>query len=397
MNGTRILRTIGLLAALAAAACGHRSASPEAFDVTLYAPRYAAGFEIVGAEDAASTIIRVRDPWQGAEGIETQLFIARDGERAPEGFDGQVLDGDARRVVCMSSTHVAMLDAVDAVQRIVGVSGIGFIANEWIAGHRDTVGDVGYDGNIDYELIVALDPDLVLLYGVSGASGLEPKLRELGIPFVYIGEYLEESPLGKAEWLVAVAETVGRRAEAERIFPGIAGRYEALAEQVAACTASGTSAAGQSGALPRVLLNTPYRDTWFIPSEQSYQVRLIRDAGGDTFTAPGEGNASRPIDMETAILYAEQADVWFISGSVPTLAALKAQLPRFADMTCVSTGNVWNCDRRTTPGGGNDYWESGVVYPDRVLHDLVAILHPELLLDARHPFDAELHYYRRIE
>lgn len=83
----------------------------------------------------------------------------------------------------------------------------------------DAVADVGFDGNVDYELLLAQRPDLVLLFGVSGASGMEPKLREMGIPFVYIGEYLEESPLGKAEWLVAVSEITDSRQKAKPFSP----------------------------------------------------------------------------------------------------------------------------------------------------------------------------------
>ncbi len=127
MMNLQFLRRILLPGALAllAAACGGRTVPAEAFDRTLYAPRCAAGFEIVGAEGAASTMLRIRNPWQGAEGVETRLFIARGGEEAPAAFDGQVLHGDARRIVCMSSTHVAMLDLLGSDSTIVGVSGIG--------------------------------------------------------------------------------------------------------------------------------------------------------------------------------------------------------------------------------------------------------------------------------
>ena len=93
-----------------------------------------------------------------------------------------------------------MLDAIDEDRCVVGVSGIDYISNPDIQAHRDSVGDVGYEGNINYELLLSLDPDLVLLYGVNGASSMEGKLKELNIPFMYVGDYLEESPLGKAEW-----------------------------------------------------------------------------------------------------------------------------------------------------------------------------------------------------
>lgn len=377
----RLLDIFCAAALLLLASCGGRSAtSCDDFTVEVYTPSYASGFEIVGAEGASSTIVRVRDPWQGAEGVETMLFIARNGEQAPEGFEGQIIEGDAQRVVCMSSTHIAMLDAVGAVSTVVGGSGLDYVSNGYVASHRDSIGDVGYDGNIDYEMLVALDPDLVLVFGVNGTSGMEPKLRELGIPFCYVGEYVEESPSGKAEWMVAVAEAVGRRAEAVRVFAAIPERYEALCRSVAA----------SGEARPKVMINTPYGDSWFMASTESYVARLIADAGGDYIYKKNSGTTSLPIDLEEAVVLASAADVW-INASVPSLADLKRLYPKFADAGCVVRGDVYNNDRRTSAVGGNDYWESGVVHPDLVLRDLVKIFHPELV--GEEPFV----YYRKLE
>lgn len=351
------------------------------YTVPIYTPRYASGFEIVGAEGRASTILIVRNPWQGADEVVTSLFIARNGETPPADFDGQVLQGDARRVVCMSSTHVAMLDAVGAVESVVGVSGIDFVTNEYVAANRDKVRDVGYDNNVDYEMVVALDPDLVLLYGVTGASVMESKLRELGIPFAYVGEYVEQVPLGKTEWMVAVAEVVGRRAEAEQLFNQIPERYDALRQMAAAATTP----------KPKVMINTPYADSWFMASTTSYVARLIADAGGDYIYQKNTSNTSLPIDLEEAAILISQADVWINAGSVATLKDMRSEYPKFADMRCVEQGQIFNFDRRMSPRGGNDYWESGVVRPDVVLRDLIKIFHPELMEDE------EFFYYRKLE
>lgn len=174
----------------------------------------------------------------------------------------------------MSSTRIAMLGAIGEAGRVVGVSGIDYISSPDIQARRDSIGDVGYEGNINYELLLSLDPDLVLLFGVNGASLAEGKLKETGIPFLYVGDYLEESPLGKAEWLVALSEVVGKRAEGEKVFAEIPTCYNALKQRVA------------DNALdaPSVMLNTPYGDSWFMPSTKSYAVRLITDAGGVTST-----------------------------------------------------------------------------------------------------------------
>ncbi|MDE6857196.1 MAG: ABC transporter substrate-binding protein, partial [Alistipes sp.] len=226
-------------------------------------------------------------------------------------------------------------------------------------------------------------------YGVAGENRqLTAKFEQTGIPYIYIGDYLEQSPLGKAEWMRVAAEITDCGTKADSIFCDICNRYASVAADVAHHTA------GQHEdvvTLPRVLLNTPYRDTWFMPSAMSYMVRLIRDAGGDTYTPNDETTASMPVEMETAYMLAADADVWLNVGFCTTLAELTAQNPRFADIPPVREGRVYNNNARSTPAGGSDFWESGVVHPDIVLRDLAKILHPEL-----YP-DDELYYYRQLK
>ena len=358
----------------------NRTANLEAFNVEVYSPRYATGFAIVGAEGWQSSILEVSNPWQGAEDVVTRLFIARDGELPPDGFDGQVVKGDVERVVCMSSSHVAMLDFMGKVESVVGVSGIDFISNEYVASHRDKVYDVGHDSDANFELIVALDPDIVLLYGVTGASAVENKLRELGIPYAYIGEYLEQAPLGKSEWLIAIAEIMGCRTETEAQFAEIPQRYEALKKLATTATTP----------QPNVMINTPYADSWFMASTSSYIARLIADAGGDYIYKRNTSNSSLPIDLEVATQLTSAADVWINVGSVSSLQDIRRQFPKFSDVECVRNGAVYNCDKRSSAGGGNDYWESGVVYPDIILRDMIKIFHPELISE-------EFVYYRQLE
>lgn len=377
-----ITRLSSLLSAmLLLAACGASQSPLEAFPEEIYSPQYATGFQIRGAADRTSTLITLSNPWQGAEQVQTHLLILRDGEQAPKGFTGQTLQGEAKRIVCMSSTHIALLDAIGEVERVVGVSGINFVSNPYVAQNKDRLGDVGYDGHIDFELLLSLKPDIVLLYGIAGACTMEPKLQELGIPYLYIGEYLEEIPLGKTEWMLVLAELAGCREKAEPIFAAIPKRYQALQERVAQ----------SNRPRPKVMINTPYGDSWFMASATSYVARLIADAGGDYLYQENHTNQSLPIDLEEAMLLASEADVWINVGNASSMAMLKRDLPKFAHVPCVVQGNVWNCNRRMNPSGGNDYWESGVVHPDLVLQDLVTIFHPELLPDS------ELTYYRQLQ
>lgn len=375
-----------LVVALVLGACGgSQTRSMEEFATEIYTPRHATGFDIRGAADAASTIITVRNPWQGAENVERQLFIAREGERAPEGFEGQVLDGAAERVVCMSSTYVAMIDALECTDRVVGVSGIDYIYNTRVreAAEAGRVRDVGHDSDMNFELLLALRPDVVLIYGVSGENGVaNAKLDELGVPYIYLGDYVEESPLAKAEWTVAVAEILGVRERGEELFAGIENRYTTLRDRVA-----------ESVTLrPTVMFNTPYRDTWYMPSSRSYAVQIVEDAGGKYCFDGNHGNSSQPIDLEQACVLTRTADYWINVGQYTTIEALQRAYPRFAEAEAVREGRVYSADRRVTAAGGSDFWESAVVNPDVVLADLVAILQPDTQFGAD-----SLTYYRRLE
>lgn len=364
--------------------CGQRTEATLAdYTVAVYAPVYATGFGIIGSERMKSTILQTKNPWQGAEGTETMLFLARDGEQPPKGFRGQVVEAGARRIVCMSSTHVALLDATGAADRVVAVSGRDQIVNEYVATHKELVAEVGYDGNVNYEALLAQSPDLVLLFGVNAASGMEPKLREMGIPFAYVGEYLEVSPLGKAEWMVALSEITDSRTKGEAAFAPIPERYGRLRERVSDLTEKD----------PKVMINTPYGGSWFMASASSYVARLIADAGGDYVYRKNTSDRSLPIDLEEAYQLASDADVWINVGNFRSIAEFQSRLPKFTGIPCVVRGAVFNCDKRTNSSGGNDYWESGVVRPDVVLHDLIAIFHPEVLDSV----DRELYYYRRLE
>ncbi|MBR5282788.1 MAG: ABC transporter substrate-binding protein [Alistipes sp.] len=374
--------TIILLALLSA--CSPRATFDESiFDEVLYAPRYASGFEIRHHSESGATLITSKNPWQGADGVAYRLLIDPADHFAHAAGDLQRITKPAERIVCMSSSHIAMLATMQEQQRVVGVSGIDFISDEYILAHRTEIGDVGYDNNINYELLIALNPDLVLLYGINAANSLESKLQELQIPFAYIGEYVESSPLGKAEWIVTIGEIVGHRKQSVALFEEIASRYTTLSADIKAKIGEARR--------PQVMLNTPYRDAWFLPARSSYIVQLIEDAGGKTFTTQSEGNTSEPIDIEQALLYASQSDMWLNPSGCNSIAELVALNPKFATVPPVIRGQVWNNNARQTTMGGSDFWESGVVRPDIILNDLATILHPELMTGK------ELYYHKQLK
>lgn len=346
--------------------------------IRIYTPEYAAGFKILGATNVQSTLIQVFNPWQGSKEVEMSYFISRNGEQAPTGFTGPTIPAGAKRIVCMSSSYIAMLDALGQVNRIVAVSGIDYVSNPYILAHKDSIKDMGPEMN--YELLLGLKPDIVLLYGIGDAqTAITDKLKELSIPYIYMGEYLEESPLGKAEWMVVLSELTDSREKGIEIFSEIPKRYlslKALTESVGQC--------------PTVMFNMPWNDSWVMPSTKSYMAQLVADAGAEYIYKENSSNSSTPIGLETAYGLIQKADYWINVGSATSLDELKTVNPKFADAKAVRERTVYNNNLRLTPTGGNDYWESAVVHPDMVLRDLIHIFHPELVPDS-------LYYYRHLE
>lgn len=356
----------------------NKKTSLEAFNQDIYTPEYASGFKILGADNVQSTLIQVFNPWQGAKDVEMSYFISRNGAQAPAGFTGPTIPAGAKQIVCMSSSYIAMLDALGQADRIVAVSGIDYVSNPYIIAHKDSIKDMGPEMN--YELLLGLKPDVVLLYGIGDAqTAVTDKLKELSIPYMYVGEYLEESPLGKAEWMVALSELTDSREKGIEIFSEIPKRYQTLKDLTASVEQR-----------PTVMFNTPWNDSWIMPSTKSYMAQLVNDAGADYIYKENTSNSSAPIGLETAYGLIQKADYWINVGMASTLDELKAVNPKFTDAKSVREKTAYNNNLRLTATGGNEYWESAVVRPDIVLRDLIHIFHPELVSDS-------LYYYRHLE
>lgn len=381
MNALQKIALIVIVALLTVGCGGKRLASLDGTRVC-YEPRYAKGFTILADTLGGGTIIRITNPYQSDTHFEQLLYLCDEGTPQPTNFDGVVVAEPVRRIAVLSSSFVAMLDAIGCVERVVGVSGLKFITNESIrrAAAENRVGEIGYDSNMNFEQIAARRTDIVLLYGLYGEdAATTAKLRELGIPYLYIGDYVENEPLGKAEWMVALGYLCGCEERAIAEFAAIEQRYIAIRDRKY-CSAY----------KPRVMLNLPYRDTWFMPSKHSYAVRLIEDAGGEYIYPQNETPSSVPIATEEALLLASKADFWLNVGQVTSLDELRAVAPRFAEVDAVRFGRTYNNNRRTSATGGSDFWESGAVRPDVVLSDIVKILHSEAPTDS-------LYYYRQLE
>lgn len=292
--------------------------------------------------------------------------------------DTLLIDRPLDNLVCMSSSHVAALSAIGADSVISAVSGIRYLSDpdlrkRWrdtmdndTATYNRSLYDIGYEADLDFERIMKISPDLLLTYTVSGA---EPqyiaKLRSLGIPVLVLHDHLEDHPLARAEYVRLFGALTGRQQQADSLFASVAERYLAAVSDYGAV--SGTS--------KKLLLNIPYGDAWYIPGADSYMARLIKDAGGEVLGAEPGTSRSRVITMEQAYTLSQETDIWLNPGHCRTreeLSRIHQLFPKFGPLA--NGLPIYNNTLRTTPEGGNDFWESGAVRPDLILEDLKKII-----------------------
>lgn len=330
---------------------------------------YAKGFGM--SRYADSTVISVFNPWQGANDVVYRYTLVPRGTSSLTAMaDMSHIPVPARRVVCMSSSYVAFFDALGCTDSIFGVSGANYIYNPSLRSRieQGEVKDVGYGQALNYELIVDLKPDVLLCFGV-GTETLPviEKLHSLGIPTMLVGEYLENHPLGKSEWIKVMGALMGREAMADSLFDALRLRYEQLVQDIA-----------QQPEHPAVFMNMPYKDVWYSPGTQNYFVQLIRDAGGLYLFDDLSGSRSYPISFERAYSAGMQADVWLCPGSANSLSDIADFDARLKNLQPYKQRRIFNNNNRSTPHGGSDFWESGTMCPDIILRDMAAIFHPRM-------------------
>lgn len=286
--------------------------------------------------------------------------------------DTLMIDRPLDNLICMSSSHVAALSAIGADSVITAVSGIRYISDPAILQRwRETESgkegnplyDIGYEADLDYERIMKLKPDILLTYTVSGA---EPqyiiKLRSLGIPVLVLHDHLEDHPLARAEYLRLFGALTGRQQQADSLFNIVSERYNELCDN-------------ELESSKKLLLNIPYGDAWYIPGGESYMAQLVRDAGGEVLGAVPGASRSSVITMEQAYILSLDADIWLNPGHCRTreeLSRIHQLFPKFGPLA--DGLPIYNNTLRTTPEGGNDFWESGAVRPDLILEDLRNII-----------------------
>ncbi len=311
--------------------------------------------------------VQVNDPWN--ENAAGQNFYFVDQKLKDTAFaDGETIVVPVDRMVCLSATHLAFLDALDAINRLVGVSSADYVVSDEFRHLVDSgqISEIGLGDHFKLETLMRLSPDVVM---TSPRKGQEFELlRQAGITVLPNGDYLESHPLGRAEWIKFVGLLTGREVLAMHIFDSIKTSYDRL-----------TQLTDSVKYRPTVLSGKQYGGFWDLPGGRSYVARLLKDAGADYLWAENPDAGSITLDFETVYNRGYNADFWrFLAYSEEPLSydMLRAEDERYPDFKAFIGKKVLVCNTREKP-----YFQIGLLEPQVILADYIRIFHPELLRD----------------
>ena len=339
--------------------------------------RYAQGFDV--HYDAPYPTLLIRGSTDTTRYVLLPVGTPRP-EDLPPGTT--IIRPPVQRIVATSTTHLGLIEFLDAHDHLVGIGNADLVYDDTIR-HRVQEGhiqEVGTDGSLNIELVLSLQPDLVMVSATPGVgtSQYQP-LINAGIPVIVNAEWQENSPLGKAEWVKLMAVLLHREAYTNQRFGAIAARYDSLVRLTQSVTEK-----------PHIITGSPFQGNWYVPGRASYVGQLLRDAHARWPWEQDSSAVSLSVSLETMYPYGLEADYWINPGLAQHLTILRAQDERLTAFRPYRRGSVYNHYRRVNATGGNDYYESGTVRPDLVLADLTEIFHPNVL-------NHSLYYYQQLE
>jgi iron complex transport system substrate-binding protein len=329
-------------------------------------------------------IVTVSNPWQGAQ-ESFQYVLVQCGTPTPDGVEGAVIEVPVRSLVALSTTYLPHLVSLGLTDRLVGLDSLLWATTPEVVARIEAgeLVEVGGGSAVNLELLLEMEPGLVMAYGIGIPEyDAHPLLIEAGIPVALNGDFVEQDPLGRTEWMKFIAFFFNKEGEADRLFNEVVDSYNATAALAAGVTAR-----------PTVFLSSIYDGTWWMPGGDSYTARLLVDAGADYLWADSAEVGSSPVDFETVFEKAGNADFWLNPDNSfwNSQADVLQSDERYAEFAAVANGHLYNNNALVNANGGNAFYESGAAHPEVVLMDLVKILHPELLPDH------ELVYYKVVE
>lgn len=358
---TKILTTAALLLALLTASCGGRGKSAPAAPADLFPDMTTrAGLLSMRELGNGALLVDVVNPWDTASLLASYLLLSG-GER-PDSVPPRERITELRvpleRSAVFSAIHAGAIEELGEAGRVAAVADSEYFKGVFARGIADgSIADLGSSLSPSMERITLAAPDAFIMYPMQNAG--HGALENSGIPIIEMADYMEATPLGRAEWIRLLGRLYGRGAEADSIFKSVESKYDALAAK-----------ASELEKRPKVLTEMLTSGYWFVPGGNSYMARLITDAGGDYPWAGDKSTGSLQLDFSAVYARAADADIWLIRtyGSDLTLAGLREVYPLNSQIKAFKKGGVYFTDTRKVT-----LYEEFPFHPELLLEEYAAI------------------------
>ena len=222
--------------------------------------------------------------------------------------------------------------------------------------------DCGSSMQPDIERIIALHPEALLISPFENSGGYG-KLDKLRIPVIETADYMETSPLGRAEWIKLYGLLLGS-SKADSLFSAIEKEYLQLKAE-AAKLPLGLS----------ILTERKTGNVWYVPGGKSTMGILLRDAHARYIFADDTHSGSLSMSPEQIIAKGNQVDVWafkYFGGNALTKQDLLAEYQGYQALKAFQTGTVYETDTSCEP-----YFELTSFHPEILLREFIVLSHPE--------------------
>ncbi len=300
----------------------------------------------------------------------------------PEGM--HYVKAPAHRIIALSSIYANMIAEVGCVDNIVAIENIDYYNNSELikAVENNKIKQVQKNPDIDRELVLKLKPDIIFAFGMNQSSNdFDAKIVGAGIPVVMSLDHLERSPLARAEWIKFFAAFVNKSDEANIIFAGVEKDYMELKAMAKYYTDK-----------PNVLTELKFGDVWYVPGGKSYMAQLINDANGNYFWKDDITTGSLPLSFEAVYKKAQKADYWLNVSLCTTKKQVLSQDKRYADFEAYKKNGIYNNNLNCNKLNYSTYWETGMIYPNRILSDMIQMFHKQAKDSLGRPF----YYYKQV-
>jgi iron complex transport system substrate-binding protein len=336
-------------------------------------PQYAKGFEI--HSHANYKVLKIISPWQNSNKEYNYALINQNDDPnlvIDEGdFDG-IIPIPVKKIVVTSTTHIPALELLGVENTLIGFPETDYISSEKTRQRIDNglVRELGKNEGINTEVLLEIKPDVIIGFGVDGVNKALENVQKANIPVIYNGDWVESSPLAKAEWIKFFGILYNKNKASDSIFKSIESDY-----------LSAKSLAAKTSSKPTVLCGAMHKDIWYLPNGESTEAQFLKDANVNYLWKDSSGTGSLALNFEVVFDMAKNADIWISPSYYKSYDALMKANQHYTKLKAYKNKQTYSFNNTVGKKGGVLYYELGFARPDLVLKDIIKICHPELLED----------------